>query len=156
MLFVQSPSITNREKHISRGWFMPPEDRYKNRLILVHNSGQLVEQVLISIFVSRWRTKRELLVKDHFSFQFKVFLMTFYIWLCTECVYSSLSEQSPGQLETGTWSNRLPHFCYNRKILWQLWLVGQVGIFISLILLNFLDLVENGQSIKRLQRENRA
>lgn len=37
---------------------MPPEDRYENRLILVHNSGKLVEQVLISIFISSWRTKR--------------------------------------------------------------------------------------------------
>lgn len=27
---------------------MPPEDRYENRLILVHNSGKLVEQVLIA------------------------------------------------------------------------------------------------------------
>lgn len=75
---------------------MLPKDRYENRLILVHSSGKHVEQVVTAYLLVDGGQKESCYLQTIFHFSSRFFLMTCYICLCTESVYSGLSEQSPG------------------------------------------------------------
>lgn len=52
---------------------MLPEDRYENRLILVHNSGKLVEQVLTAYLLVDGGQKESCYLQTIFHFSSRFF-----------------------------------------------------------------------------------